>query len=289
MIAPLNRVRNILALADDIRERHGIVGAVRARELRHILQSEGIGIMRVRRRWYVEGTDGAFIIAMPIGAEGESAAKRALHEYAHIKRHMTDGAVVARQLFPCVKGDPRETEADLLAALLWHGASATPDHPAIAKLVAKLEGGEYRKRTVEQLPLSLPEIPRAPRRRDWTLEHEHMDKVERQLGGPRLQSAVIAARRRGLTDDEARVRVAGKHVRYIDRSGYRWWVTDSPGGSRRVFYNARREHRVYSFRDRYERRDMKVKHLDRQLKEARAMTPAPIRTARQRRSVENTK
>jgi hypothetical protein len=235
VIAPRNRVRNILALADDIRERHQLGDRrVRWPELRTIIDTESIAIKRVRMRAraYVLGGDGTYVIALRRDIDIRDALKRLLHEYAHAKLHLNDDEVV-RQLLPCRRGDPREDEANLLAALLWHGAEATPDHPAIAKLVARLESADYRKR--EPLILT-PDMPRVLTAADLDWEEE----LERARGKDR---------KRAQLPDSRRVRPARPKepfsATFIDRDGRIWTIYDR--GDRRGFYHSPLLRKIYRF------------------------------------------
>jgi hypothetical protein len=264
VIAPRNRARNILLLADQIRERHSIEDRrVRWPELRAMLDAEGIAIKRVRMRAraYVTGADGTFVIALRRDINIRDALKRLLHEYSHAKLHFGDDEV-ERQLVPCRRGDPREDEANLLAALLWHGPEATPDHPAIARLVARLEAADHQKRAPRQIPLELPEpMPRVLTAAD--LEYE--EEIERERG---------KSRRRAKLPDAKRVRIARPTepfaATYIDRDGRVWWIYDR--SDRRGFYHSHLVRKVYRFH-RGEVRVITAARLDRQLIEARALHP----------------
>lgn len=286
MIGPRNRARNVLALADAIREHHALgERPVRWRELRRVLDAEGVGLKTVRRRWYVEGTDGTFVIAIPIGADAEKAVKRILHEYAHIKLHLSEQDDVVRQLMPCAKGDPREDEANLLAALLWLGADATPDHPAIARLVAKLEAPAYRQRMPRQLPLELPERIPVYNGRDAAMQFAHEDAIEEARR--RRRNAI---RRAGRAADRLRLKLCGNKpcacsAVFIDLEGRRWFVYDvrmdrgrrvlvrrsiDGTATHRVFVNELDERKAYKFAN--ELQGFTAARLDRQLRDSR---PAP--------------
>jgi hypothetical protein len=265
MIRPLNRARNVLALADEIRERHQLGDTpVRWRQLRTMLAAERIRIRAIpmRPRAYVTGTDGNYVIAIRETIDQRQAVKLVLHEFAHVKLGHLGDVEVERQLFPCLKDDPREHEANLLAALLWHGPEATPDHTAIARLVAKLEAGEYRRKMPAQIPLELPELPPVYGADTFAL-HEEWEKASRP--NPRLRQL----------PDTKRVKLAGARdpftARFVDRDGRLWYIYDRP--SVRGFYISPALRRIYRFRP-GEIRALKAKHLDRQLLEARAIRPA---------------
>jgi hypothetical protein len=156
------RARNVLWLADELRERHPVLNLpVRRQALRYVLEQEGIIVTRaaIRNRAYVDGGDGTFVITVRNDLDGMRLTKVLLHEYAHIHLHMTERGEVTRQLFPCRPGDVREAEADLLAAVLWYGEDATPDYPPIARLMAAVDAPRLKRATdrePDQLQLGMP-------------------------------------------------------------------------------------------------------------------------------------
>lgn len=295
MIRPHNRARNVLVAADSIREAHGIGDIpVRWRQLRVVLAKENIVLRRYAMgpRAYVVGWDGNFVIALRNTIEPARAVKILLHEYAHAKLHFTERGEVVRQLLPCTKDDPREDEANLLAALLWHGPDATPDHPAIARLVAKLEAPPYRKRMPQQLPLELPERIPVYTGRDAAMQFAHEDAIEEARR--RRRNAI---RKAGRAADRLRLKQCGNKpcacsAVFIDLEGRRWFVYDvrmdrgrrvlvrrSVDGiaTHRVFVNELNERRRYTFSDRAELRSYSAARLDRQLAESVAARTGRVR------------
>lgn len=142
-----------------------LVLPVRRQALHQVLEAEGILITRasIRRRAYVDGGNGSYIITVRDDLAGEAYIKVVLHEYAHIHLHMgSEDGEVTRHLFPCRRGDVREAEADLLAAALWYGEDATPDFGPVARLMAKVDARQLiRPVTVPlqlafEMPLGVP-------------------------------------------------------------------------------------------------------------------------------------
>lgn len=220
--------------------------------------------MAMKPRAYVTGMNGHFVVALRNTIEGDTAVKLLLHELAHCRLHLTDTDEVTRQLVACRVGDPREDEAHLLAALLWHGPTATPNHPAIARLVAKIEAGDHRKRMPQQLPLELPE--RVPVYGAETFAW-HEEQLAAGRPNPRL----------ARLPDAKRVQLAAANdpftAKFVDRDGRVWHIYDRPG--RRLFYNSMFLRKSYRFTV-GEITALRVKHLDRQLREARAVQPRRV-------------
>lgn len=157
------RSRNVLWFADELRERHEVLQLPARREtVSHVLSQEGIAITRapIRGRAYVDGADGVFVITVRRDVAGSRLTKVLLHEYAHVQLHMAqETGETARQLFPCLAHDPREAEADLLAALLWFGPNADQtNNEAIARLVAAVDAPAFTRDIAEdqQLRLGVP-------------------------------------------------------------------------------------------------------------------------------------
>lgn len=156
------RARNVLWMADHLREVHPILNLpVRRQALKIVLDAEGVIVTRaaMRRRAFVDGGNGSYVITVRNDLDGVVLTKVLLHEYAHIHLHLTgEMGEITRQLFPCRPGDVREDEADLLAAVLWFGEDVTPDYGPIAKLVAKVDAPRLVIPVAEpeQLQLGVP-------------------------------------------------------------------------------------------------------------------------------------
>lgn len=161
MTIPYQRARNVLWMADSLRERHPVlILPVRRLALRSVFEREGIIIARapIRSRAYVDGANGSFVITVRRDLDGQRLTKVLLHEYAHVHLHFPEHDGVTRQLYPCRPGDVREAEADLLAAALWYGEDATPDFSPIAKLMAAVDAPRLARPIVppDQLSLGIP-------------------------------------------------------------------------------------------------------------------------------------
>jgi hypothetical protein len=326
VVGPRNRVRNIVALVEQVRERHLIANRpMRLRATYEVLRAEEIDVVlaparAMRSDAYIDGGDGTFIITMKRGLEPAVRAKRLLHEYAHAKLHLTERGEVVRQLMPCVKGDVREDEAQLFAALLWYGPTVTPADGRIRPIVARLESHDMLGRRPPQYDFLLPETY------DWA---GHWRKVFALSGYVRRRpeeldaiagSAPVAAWRKYETwpretpepvrpnEDFTRVELReGKSMIFTDVAGRKWLVTNyrhervgdnadderwwrkiesfaSPEVTHRLFVSSAGERRMYRFKDltrRLEARAYRVKHLDRQLAEAVKLAQrTPVRTGR---------
>lgn len=164
------RALGVLALADEFRAAHTeLVHPARSRAVQRILarMDISVGCAPIHERGFIQGFDGDFHITVRSGLPTQIVTKVILHELGHAMLHMTERGEVVRQLHECTRGDLREREADLFAALLWFGPEVTPSHPVIAKLVADLEAPRFKRPLPEQIPLPLPQpapVYRPPRR-----------------------------------------------------------------------------------------------------------------------------
>ena len=294
-----------------VREQHReLFAPLTPRTLWRVLEAETITVLhgRIRRPARARGFHGAYAITIRHDLSIRDAWKWALHEYAHIKLgHFADadhGEEPIRQLAPCRRDDPREIEAKLFARCLAIGPVATPETPAIAELFDALTSHHYRVRTPAQLPLELPET--APRPTFAAKTRSELTVDEARAHERRLAAAGARKMRRVSnrpTDDDERIRFLDERVgtaRFTDVEGRLWWiynfraVVDGAGKRRRelvrdfmsreiqyrVFVNAVGVRRVYRFSDRRELRAYKVKHLDRQLRQATTALPGGTRIAR---------
>jgi hypothetical protein len=161
----------VLAIVDELRGVHPeLMQPLRWRGLQRILEREGIsvGYRAIPQRAFVQGFDGDFHITVRADLSARVVTKVVAHEYGHAVLHMTERGEVVRQLHECARGDTREREADLFAALLWFGPAAGPDtHPVIAQLIADIEAPRFIHPAPAQIPLPLPEpapVYRRPKR-----------------------------------------------------------------------------------------------------------------------------
>lgn len=155
-----HRALNVAAIVDEVRRQHPELHRLTPRRIRRAIAADGIRVLegRIRRPARSRAFDGVYVITLRRGLGPREAARWALHEYAHIKLgHFSDGEEIERQLTPCRAGDPREVEAEMFVLMLRLGSEATPETPAVARLVAELEAPRYVKRMPAQLPLELPE------------------------------------------------------------------------------------------------------------------------------------
>lgn len=147
-------------MVDDFRALHPeLAQPARSRGVQRILARIDISVSRapIRERGFVQGFDGDYHITVQSGLPTHLVTKVILHELGHALLHMTERGEVVRQLHECRRGDSREREADLFAALLWFGPDAGPDHAIIAKLVAQLEAPRFKRPLPEQIAMPLPQ------------------------------------------------------------------------------------------------------------------------------------
>lgn len=154
-----SRFRNVIAVVDGVRAAHAplLDRPLRIGQLEQILRRERIAVVRlpIEDMAYTVGGKGSYVVVVRSNLSGRHFSRVVAHEYAHIKLHRSPHEIEFDRS-QCTRGDPREFEAELFVLLLRLGPSATPDHPDVARLVAKMEAAEYRKREPQQLPLSLP-------------------------------------------------------------------------------------------------------------------------------------
>jgi hypothetical protein len=126
--------------------------------IRDVLIRERIVVVRApirKSRALVDDLGNAAILLSTRG-QVRDQWKRLAHEYAHIKLHfMERGEIVCNEV-SCNKGDPREDEANLFAALLVGGPTATPDDEGPAGIVARMTAADRKNREPLQIPLALP-------------------------------------------------------------------------------------------------------------------------------------
>jgi hypothetical protein len=301
-ITTRDRARRVLAAVEATRARHPgeLARGVSPKSLSRVLAAEEIDVIyrRIRRPARVRGFDGTFVITLRSDLSKRDAGRWALHEYAHVKLgHFDEGDDVVRQLSPCRHDDPRELEARLFAKLLAGGVGS--DEPDVVELlVAELEPRAARQK--ETKPASSAPAPRqpkpdvAPEKRRSAREHE------RFLAGAGARCITanpatwftgrrVDADRRSADDEQLTYDPERRTTRFADDDGMGWWLYNyrivdshtrqprrervqdfmSPTITHRVFVNAAGVRRVYRFRDARERRDYRVQHLERQLREAR--------------------
>jgi hypothetical protein len=204
-------------------------------------------------------------------------------EYAHAKLHGGEHDEVTIHLSSCNADDPREYEADYLARCLLAGPDGTV---------------EYRTPADDR--------PRRPSRVQVPAAHDPYAnppgiRVERRqpryggvAGETPLQRAMRLARplprpmKAGPRSDEHVILYErGGVVRFVDPDGFRWRLYDLayrpqrevvPLGSLtakcRLFVKSTGEQRRYIF-TRWERRDVAVRHLERQLRDAQILRARP--------------
>lgn len=283
----IRRALSVIAHVDGLREIHSeLARPVRAAQLRAVFDREGIEVTRakIRRRAFVDGAEGVFVVTLRNDLAARVQTKVLLHEYAHIHLHLTDSdGEVTRQLLACQRGDVREHEADLFAALLWYGPDATPSHPAIAPIYAKLEAPAFVRAAPTQIPLPLPE----PLPRYHGKKVIRVGKVQRPKKpwwfGPSPVTGL-----RGVSHNALRFdwKDDGKPLGFfhldlgwikvydrmrVEADGQRTAVLVKCGDKRtrwREFVVSSTVRRVYTFRD-GERRGRSVEELDRQILAAR--------------------
>jgi hypothetical protein len=288
-VGPRNRVRNIVALVEQVRERHLVAHRpMRLRAIYEVLGAEDIGVVLAPSRAmksdaYIDGGDGTFIITMKRGLEPAVRAKRLLHEYAHAKLHLTERGEVVRQLMPCVEGDVREDEAQLFAALLWYGPTVTPADGRIRPIVARLESHDMLGRRPPQYDFLLPEtydwaghwrkvfalsgyVRRRPEELDAPGGSVGPVLWQKYVNWPRTATAPEPVK---PSEDFTRIELRdGKPAIFVDVTGRRWAMfnyrletTDSARAWRkiadfasievthRLFVSSAGERRLYAFTD----------------------------------------
>lgn len=292
-----DRTLNVLAAADATRDQYPeIAERLTPRRLWRLLEAEKIRVLqaRIRRPARARGFDGAFVISIRHSLAPRLAWQWALHEYAHIKLgHFAEGDEIERQLSPCRRGDPREIEARLFSLLLVLGATATPDHPDVAKLIAKLEAVKHKRRMPEQLPLEIPLNATGdykPLPEPFQHEREYERGVRRRGGKSLRPKSEWIFRDVPTHDDERRIKWLDETkgtTRFEDVAGRRWWIYNfrktakgwepirdfmQPEITHRLFVNSAGARRLYQFADAREHRAYRVKHLDRQVAQAVQLT-----------------
>lgn len=320
----LRRAENVLAIVDSLRERHPELGQplnwnglmrVFARERVTLLKMPLIGGAAAD----VVGFPPYFVVTINSSSGPRRQTRDAAHEYGHIKLHPSEIGEIDRNLSPIRSDDPRELEAQLFAQLLMVGPTATPDHPKIAPLVAALVAHRHRARMPEQLPLPLPSRPKEETspsvdRRD--IEKAYEDDLtwwRRHLRVKRAGRVKIFRDEPDRSDDGERIKFYDEKMRacrFTDRDGRFWWIYNfavvTVSGVRRrkrvrdfmskdiefrVFLNSLGVKMVYRFANRREHRAYKVKHLDRQISQARAVASNStlLREVSHARNVSNTR
>jgi len=299
MVGRARRFLSVIAAVDTAREQHPeFREPLNAARLARAFRREQIDVLRraISAKAYVQGADGSYVIIVSAALHGRNETRVLAHEYGHIRLHLGERGEVVRQLAPCRRGDPREYEAELFALLLRLGPAATPDHPDVARLVAKMEAASYRERAPEQLPLSLAErVPplaiksfaefTAEERRDFEERRARAAARRRRGARPSLpgSSVGLGCSHDALLFDWSR---AGKPLRYFHlvlgwlevydgmrvraTGGRSRWVLVKCGDRRaeqRLFVISATDRRRYVFAD-GEKRGRSPKELDAQLARA---------------------
>ena len=182
-----------------------------------------------------------------------------------------------------------EAEADVFAELLVAGPSRSSEQTVIQSA--------YKSRTLSHGPAVPPGVPTISaeaiaEQAERALEIERHAKRERRehrvvrRRSKNAASNIFTGRqlsdRRSADDEQLKFLDEAKGAaRFTDDDGMRWWIYDfdeherrirdfmSPSITHRMFVNAAGVTKVYDFRDRRELRELKVSHLERQLREAR--------------------
>lgn len=144
MIGSRRRVLGVLAAVKEARQRHPELRVpLTWRRLQQVYDREGILLKRLRidANADVLGFDGIFVVTINTDAPVKRHARYGAHEYGHIRMHLNRSGEIEKNLSPCQRGDPREFEAELFAALLIIGPKATQKTPAIARLIRAIEEG----------------------------------------------------------------------------------------------------------------------------------------------------
>lgn len=289
-----DRVRSIIIQVEELRARFpALLRPVRLSQLQPVLPLLNVRLYRgpLAAEAAVIGARGAWVIGIRNDVGPRKLSRILLHELGHAVLHAQEDEP-EKQLRPCLPGDPREAEAELFARLLYYGADATPEHPAIKEVVAAITAHGYRKRMPAQLPLPLPEpktIPASklaagrevpPRRDDdirrtarrfarWSTPADEDDK---RLGWDKTRRCVtfqdLAGRQWFVRDYGAPAGSGGRPVPMRDytKPGIRW----------RVFISLAGRRWAYTFPDTRELRDHRAHHFDRQLAKAK---PLPMKQA----------
>lgn len=291
MVLRKRRFLNVIAAVEAARGAHPeLATPLNWPRLQRILARESISILirPIHSRAYVQGADGSYVVVVNSALNGRHHTRVIAHEYGHIRLHLA-GAEIERQLAPCTRGDPREYEAELFALLLRLGPSATPDHPEVAKLVAKLEAPAHIARLPEQTALELPE--KLPEFKPLPEPFQHEREYERGLrtrGAAQLRpKSAWIFRDPPKPADFDRIKwfdETKKTTRFEDAAGRMWWIYNfrkTPKGwerisdfmkpeiTHRLFVNGAGVRRLYQFANRREHRHYRVGLLDRQLAHSR--------------------
>lgn len=259
MMLGRDRLIRVVAAIEAIRAKYPTLRtALSWRTIAPVLQAERVRVLRhaIKGHGYVVAMPPAFTIVVNRADSPGRQLGVTAHELGHIVMHIDRERV--KQLSPCLPDDPRELEAKLFARMLLIGERGTPAHPKVRPIVAALVAGEYRRKMPSQLPLELPERVPVYGARDLEWQDEMLGAAR---PNPRLAR---------LPDAKRLKLEAGKPwaARYVDRIGRVWTIYDRPG--KRYFYNSLMLRQVYRFRP-GEITHLKVKHLDRQLREARPL------------------
>lgn len=297
--SPQRRALSVIAAVEALREQHPeFAGPAKPRAVWRVLQREGIQVRRgrIRRKGRSSKFGGDAVITLRSDLPSRETWKYALHEYGHVRLHFPEHGEFEKHLSPCRAGDPREDEANLFALLLALGPTATPEHPDVARLIAKMEAAAHLARLPEQSRLELPEKPPAyrppppasvPPAGEWA-EIRNMRRVARKMPLP--------ITRRGRDDERIEWR-NGVPI-FTDLADRRWRITDygpviekgryvlgpvraaaRETAMYRKFANASGQRRVYTFRDARELRAIAVQHLDRQLAQSRRVRSGQSKSA----------